>query len=72
MPRIGFPRNYSRQYQEDVGALEGGRALDAGAHEVPTTVADELLAGPLEPCRREVAEEPHDPEAVNGGGTAQM
>jgi len=35
---------------------------------VPTTVADELLAGPLEPCRREVAGEPNDSEAVDGGG----
>jgi hypothetical protein len=72
MPRIGLPRKYSRQCQENVDALEGGRALDVVAHEVPTTVADELLAGPLEPCRREVVEEPHDPEAANGGGTAQV
>ena len=70
MPRIGFPRNYSRQYQENVDALEGGRALDIVAQEVPTTVADEFLAGPLEPCRREVAGGPNDPEAVDGGGTA--
>jgi len=48
----------------------GGRALDVVAHEVPATVADEFLAGPLEPCRREVAGEPHDPEAVDGSGGA--
>ena len=70
MPRIGFPRSYSRQYREDVDALEGGRALDVVAHEVPTTVADEFLAGSLELCWREVAGEPHDPEAVDGSGGA--
>ena len=68
MSRIGFPRNYSRQYREDVDALEGGRALDVVAHEVPATVADEFLAGPLEPCRREVIGEPHNPEAIDGSG----
>ena len=36
----------------------------------PTTVADEFLAGPLESCQREVAGEPHDPEAVDGSGGA--
>ena len=70
MPRIGFPHNYSRQYQEDIDALEGGRGLDIIANEVPMSVADEFLAGPLEPCRRGVAGEPHDPETVDGGGAA--
>ena len=69
MPRIGFPRNYSRQYREDVDALEGGRARDVVAYKVPTTVADELPVGPLDPCRREVAGEHDDPEATNDGDT---
>ena len=43
----------------------------AVTHEVPTTVADEFLAGPLEPCRREVAGGPDDPEAVDGGGVLE-
>ena len=58
MSRSGFPRDYGRQYQEDVGALEGGRALDVIAHGVPTTVADGFLAGPLEPCGAKLPKSP--------------